>query len=554
MANSLITGVSGLQSHQSMIEIVGNNLANLNTVGYKERSAVFSDVLYETLRGGSGGTQGVSGGTDPIQIGTGSVLTATRTNLKPGSLESTGGDLDLALDGDGYFVVNNGTSNLYTRAGTFKIDQNGLLVDSGTGYPVQRFGTVGESSSQYPAYQGVGNSRINIPIGASVQGKATENITISGNLPQAGSGPKAQVLSSSPWLAGGTAATSSTLLNSLDSTTTPYQAGDMITIAGTDENGAGVSASLSITGTTTVGDLINAINGAFPGATATLSAAGGLTLEAKATGTSFLSMSLTNPASNTGETAFSAHPLVLSQSGTSGTTIQGGAQVYDAAGGVHTINYQFEKQTDGTWAMKASMDPSDGVLLDSTASGITFNPDGTFSGITGTGPGDGYISATFPGQTTPLKFKIVLDGGTTAGSALTSYSGSGSVTSSTDGYANGVLSSVQVDSSGIVQGIASNGIQFPIAQIAIGSFRNPQGLNAVGGNFFSASLSSGDVQISGAGSNGTGLVRSGQLEQSNVDIAVEFTRLIIAQRGFSANSRTITVTNDILQELNNLIR
>ncbi|WP_437227789.1 flagellar hook protein FlgE [Planctomicrobium sp. SH661] len=554
MANSLITGVSGLQSHQAMIEIVGNNLANLNTVGYKERSAVFSDVLYETLRGGSGGTQGVSGGTNPIQIGTGSVLSSTRTKLKAGSLESTGGDLDLALDGDGYFVANNGTSNLYTRAGTFQIDKNGLLVDSGTGYPIQRFGTIGESSDDYPSFQTVGKSNINIPLGASVPGKATENITVSGNLPASGALPKSQILTSAPWLAGGVAATASTLLNSLDSTTTPYAAGDSITISGTDVNGGAVSVSLPVSNTTTVGDLLTALNGAFPGATATIEATGALRMESDVPGPSFLSLTLADGAGNAGETHFAASPMVVSQSGSNGATIQGGAQVYDSAGGVHTINYQFVKQLDGTWTMTASMDASEGTLIDNQVSGITFNSDGTFSGITGSGTGDGKLVAQFAGQTTPLTFTLVLDGGSAAGSALSSYSGDGSVTSSTDGYGNGVLTSVQVDSSGTVQGIASNGIQFPIAQIAIGTFRNPQGLNAVGGNFFSASLSSGDVQISRAGSNGTGLVRSGQLEQSNVDIAVEFTRLIIAQRGFSANSRTITVTNDILQELNNLIR
>jgi len=554
MANSLITGVSGLQSHQAMIEIVGNNLANLNTVGFKERSAIFSDVLYETLRGGSGGTQGVSGGTNPIQIGTGSVLSSTRTKLKAGSLESTGGDLDLALDGDGYFVMNNGTTNLYSRAGTFQIDKNGMLVDSGTGYPVQRYGTVGEASDEFPSYQTVGKSNINIPLGASVRGKATEKITVSGNLPSSGALPTTQILSTGPWQAGGTPANTSTLLNSLDAVTTAYQSGDSITIAGTDINGAAISVNLGVDNTTTVGDLLNAVSSAFPGATASIDAAGAVTLTADAPGASFMSLSFANATGNTGSVNFGTFPIIEMEKGLSGATIQGGARIYDSAGGVHTINYEFIKQADATWTMTATMDPSDGVLIDNQVTGVTFNPDGSFNGISGTGLGDGKLSAIFAGQTTPLTFQVVLNGGSSSGNALTSYSGDGSVSSSTDGYGNGVLTSVQVDSSGTVQGIASNGIQFPIAQIAIATFRNPQGLNSVGGNFFSASLSSGDVQLSGAGANGTGLVRSGQLEQSNVDIAVEFTRLIIAQRGFSANSRTITVTNDILQELNNLIR
>ena len=555
MANPMITGVSGLQSHQKMIEIVGNNLANLNTVGYKQRSAVFADVLYETLRGGSAGTEGVSGGVNPIQVGTGSRLSATRSKMTGGSLEATGSDLDLALDGEGFFVVNSGDGDLYTRAGAFQIDKNGLLVDSGTGYPVQRFGILGESAEEFPAFQVAGDSNINIPLGAAVPGKATQTAWISGNLPANGNVPVPQILETPAWLSGGSAATAGTLMNSLDFITTPYQAGDSITISGSGQDGSPVSTTLAVDGTTTVGDLIAAVNGAFPNATATLQADGSLRIESDTAEKSFLSVSFSDSAGNTGAADFVNMPFVVDQAGANGATVRGGVPIYDASGGVHTVNYEFQKQLDNTWTMTASIDGADGTVVDGIVSGITFGEDGAFSQSTGTGAGDSDISFLFAGQSQPTTIKIDFTGGSdVAGSGLNSFFGESSSSSRQDGYANGVLSSVQVDSAGVVQGIASNGIQFPIAQLAIASFRNPQGLSAVGSNFFSTSLSSGEVQIGGAGARGNGAIRSGQLEQANVDIAVEFTRLIIAQRGFSANARTITVTNDVLQELTQLIR
>ncbi|HWL08231.1 MAG TPA: flagellar hook-basal body complex protein [Planctomicrobium sp.] len=554
MANVMTTGVSGLQSHQKMIEVVGNNLANLNTVAYRQRTAVFADVLYDTLRGGSSGTPGVSGGTNPVQIGTGSRLSTIRTNMNSGGMQSTGNELDLALDGEGYFVLNNGTQNLYTRAGTFQIDKNGLLVDTGTGYPVQRFGTVGEANTLGPSYQTAGQQNINIPLGANVPGRATQNAYITGNLPANGALPSEQILSTSAWLAGGSPATATTLLNDLDFMTTPYTGGDSITIGGTDSDGGPISTTFNVDGTTTVGDLIAAMNLAFPDATSSIGADGKLSLASNDQGVSFLSMSLTNTAGNTGTANFGAAPFVVSQQGSAGVIVRGGVPIYDPSGGVRTVNYEFERQFDGTWNMRVVVDPAVGTVLDGEVTGITFGPDGSFLTSTGTGTGDAQISIQFAGQSAASTFTINMDGGGQAGGGLFSFSGDPSIAAAQDGYANGILTSVQIDTSGVIQGIASNGAQFPIAQLAIGSFRNPQGLESVGNNFYTSSLSSGDVLMGAGGANGTGLVRAGQLEQSNVDIAIEFTRLIIAQRGFSANARTITVSNDILQELTNLIR
>ncbi|WP_437187430.1 flagellar hook protein FlgE [Planctomicrobium sp. SH668] len=554
MANSLQTGISGLKSHQTMIEIVGNNLANLNTVAYKERSAIFSDLLYQTARGASSGIPGVSGGTNPLQIGGGSTLKATRMNNTVGNLQATGNALDLALQGDGYFVVNRGGQNVYTRAGVFEIDKSGTLVDSGTGFPVQRYGTVGELNTGFPSFQRAGNLDIQIPIGAAIPGKATQNIHVSGNLPGDGAIPQSQVLASAPWLASGVSATPSTLLNDLDLSQSGYAAGDVIHIAGTDENGAAVSIDFSANSASTVGDLVAAVAAAFPGAKVELTESGSLQLTSLTPGRSYMSLAFTDDLGNAGETEFSTRPMVVDVNGKAGEIVRGGAHIFDPAGGRHAINLEFERQVDGTWTMVAGIAPELGTFVDNIVEGITFNSDGTFSGVTGAGINDRNLSIQFAGQTSPQVIQVVMDGGDSGANALSAYSGTSSMSTTADGYGNGVLADIAVDGDGVIQGLGTNGVKFPIAQLAIGTFRNAQGLLSDGGNFYESSLSSGEALLGGAGTGSTGLVRSGQLEQSNVDIALEFTRLIVAQRGYSANSRTISVTNEVLQELTNLIR
>lgn len=137
---------------------------------------------------------------------------------------------------------------------------------------------------------------------------------------------------------------------------------------------------------------------------------------------------------------------------------------------------------------------------------------------------------------------------------MTSVAGDSSISSEQDGFASGVLSSVRVGSDGVIEGIASNGRTFPLAQLAVASFSNAEALERSGQNYYAQSLASGEVELGTALQLGRGAIRSGQLEGSNVDIALEFSRLIVAQRGFSANARTITVTDEVLEELNSLVR
>jgi flagellar hook protein FlgE len=137
---------------------------------------------------------------------------------------------------------------------------------------------------------------------------------------------------------------------------------------------------------------------------------------------------------------------------------------------------------------------------------------------------------------------------------MTQLSASSTTSAFQDGYASGTLTEVRMSSNGLMEGVATNGRSIPLAQLAIATFRNPSGLTRAGSNYYDTSLASGDAEIGTALSGDRGTVKSNYLERSNVDIALEFTQLITAQRGFSANARTITVTDEILQELTSLIR
>src|SRR5713226_330040 len=229
MANTaLYTGVSGLRAHQEMLNVVGNNLANINTTGFKSQRADFADLLYQTLRPAGSTSSTSAGGTNPVQVGFGVQVEAIDQNFSQGSLQATRIDLDLALEGAGFFIVNNGQF-FYTRAGAFSKDANNFLVDPATGAFVQRFGNIGEGTGGLPAFQVPGDNRIRLPFGTGIPAKATTTVTLQGNLSANAVGPLAQTLTSSqPFMSGGVPATGATLLNALSDNTTPYVAGDSI--------------------------------------------------------------------------------------------------------------------------------------------------------------------------------------------------------------------------------------------------------------------------------------------------------------------------------------
>ena len=557
MANSLLTGISGLRGHQKMLEVVGNNLANLNTTSFKSSRVLFSDLMYEVQRGASSSSTGLIGSVNSVQIGTGSRLSQVDRDFQQGNLEASGKPTDLAIDGSGFFVTKSGNNTYFTRAGAFSLDERGYLSDPATGNIVQRFGTKGDPDGVNPTFQTPGNTGIYIPLGASIAGKATQLVSLSGNLSSFAKVPVAQNLSTvTPFLAGGAAITTDTKLIELDNNIPKYVDGDVIQISGQQSDGSDpVLTSFTITdaANNTVGDLIATLNSAFPGATVVLGLDGNISATDNATGSSKLNIVLRDGGGNTGKTDYDLHKLIIKDVGKDGDKVDQTVELYDSSGAAHSVGLEFTKQTDGSWNMKASMAEEDGQVLDGDVNGITFLDDGTFAQVAGTGQGDANIEFRFAGQQTPQSMDLSFGvAGTIHG--LAQLGTSSALEVSQDGFSPGKLSDVHIDTDGTVFGLASNGLQIALGQLAVATFRNVNGLSAVGGNYYQASLASGNPEVGTSLSGGRGALRSGQLEGSNVDLALEFTRLIIAQRGFSANARTITVTDRVLEELTNIIR
>jgi len=539
-----------------MLDVVGHNLANLNTTSFKARRALFSDSYYEKIKAASGSLGGSARGTNPIEIGSGASVAQLSKNLSQGNLEPTGNAFDLAIEGEGFFVADDGNQILFTRAGAFSLDRSGLLVDPATGYRILRTGNVGEVDGVNPAFQTPGDSSIQIPLGAAVPALGTSGIELEGNLDAVGVLPAAEQLTTAQaFTASAAPAVSTTLLNNLDSNTADYLSAntDTITITGTDVDGSPVTASLSVDENTTLGQLVGAINSAYTQATASLNAQGNIVLEANATGAAFLSLTLDDTVGNVGATNFSNHLLVLTTAGSSGEEYQRTTDVYNSLGVAHPLTMTFRKQAHNRWGLEFSIDAQNGTIINNQVHQIRFNDDGSMQQVAGSDRPEVNLAIQFTNAATAQDITVSL-GTTNAYDGLTQVATDTGVSTEQNGGPPGVVTTVNIAADGVIEGIASNGRKFPLAQLAIASFSNSQGLTSRGSNYYELSLNSGSAQIGFGLSGGRGAVRASQLETSNVDLAREFTRLIVAQRGFSANARTIAITDEVLEELNSLIR
>jgi len=263
MSLALSAGVTGLQAHQKMLDVAGNNLANVNTTAFKASSITFSELLSETIKKASQPTTTV-GGTNPQQMGTGVGVAGISPNTTQGSIVNTGNPLDLAIEGEGYFVVSDGQQGIFTRAGAFAVDANSIMVDPATGYRVQRIGAIGESDG----FQVAGDSDFHVPYGVPIDPRATTQIKVSGNLSADGTLATAQtqlMASNITYTDNGTAAVGSTLISALDQYTGTLSSGT-ITFSGYKPDGTALGGSpptdltMDVTATTTLNDVLDHLN------------------------------------------------------------------------------------------------------------------------------------------------------------------------------------------------------------------------------------------------------------------------------------------------------
>jgi len=574
--SSLFAGVSGLNANGTALSVIGNNIANLSTVGFKGSKATFADLISSSISGGSGS----------VQTGIGVALTSVQGNFSQGSLATSSNVLDLAIDGNGFFMVRDAqNATFYSRAGLFRLDRNNNVVDP-TGFKLQGFladatgtitGTIGDvalpSTTASPratttAFVAANLNSATVPTGvrgnivasaASTTTTAAGNTSFNINL----NGDGVQTITVANGLTGSGLATA--VQNAVRALVPndPFKAAAY----------AGFTASVNASDIFTFASgLTGTTNNSTTGTgTVVVTANGGDTLASN--------LNMLAPTSTTGTDFQLSDPPATSNFSTSMT-------VFDSLGNSHLLTTYFTKVGDNSWnyntvapasdVVTANYDPSNvdaslGIVRVGSGT-LTFGTDGTLdrestvirydigtaAGTSGTVPGELQIdfNGATPDQLLAMNFgsSVTTDGGSGLDGTTQFGSTSALVQQTQDGFAAGSLQAFSVDGNGIINGRFSNGQLRALAQVVLARFPDPIGLTRTGKNTFAQSGNSGQPVTGTPDSAGLGRVLSNSLELSNVDLGESFIDMIAAQRGFQANSRVITTSDEILQELVNLKR
>ncbi len=558
MSFALSAGVTGLQAHQKMLDVSGNNLANVNTTAFKASRITFSELLSETIKKASQPTSTV-GGTNPQQMGSGVGISGISPNMSQGNLVNTGNPLDLAIEGQGYFVLRSDEGDVYTRAGTFGVDADSTLVDPATGYRVQRIGSVGESDG----FQVSGDGDIHVPYDVAMPANATSEVVVSGNLSADAAFDTTQtnvVTSNVTYTVNnGTTATGSTLIDVLDQTTSGTYVGATIEVTGYEHDGTPLvdGVPLAVDAATDLDDLVAHINTVLGATNATAALVNGrIAITDVDSGYSRSDVELTFTNGGTADWEEPAYFDILTVGGDEVKSVN--ITVYGSLGGSHALSGAFVRtDTGNTWDMVLTSISGDIYNIDFDGrriEDVQFDAaDGSYAGLGGSD--DAEFVITFAHDMSNPQTVAIIMGTPGQMDGLTQFAGnSTAVAREQDGYEAGRLSSVSVDQEGTVIGSFSNGIKKDIASIQIALFQNPAALESAGGGYFTGSANSGEAVATQALTGGAGTIHGGALEKSNADVAIEFVNMIQAQNGFQANARTIRVANEILRELTSLIR
>ena len=679
MIRSLFSGLSGLNSHQYQMDTIGNNIANLNTVGYKTQRVSFEDALSLMVSPAKQPSDTI-GGINPMQIGSGSAVGSIDTLFSQGSLETTGNDTDLAIVGEGFFIVQAGDTNYYTRAGGFQFDADGRLTNS-TGYAVQ--GKMADSSGQIDENAAVAD--IQLPFGLRIPATASTEVTVAGNLDGSdsltgtitstksmlatantteamdglyahgsseryldlmtgldtlsvsdGTTSKTYIygtdftslsdlttkinadfagslvsafnttsgqieftaaanikltvnsntnsaldagfaaLNGQTLLTGQVArsdefahtATASDLLVNLRNWTgerLSLDVGKQVTLLAATVNGeeVGNQALLTVTATTNYDEYRNALATAlFTSSPQTgevvsivdggnLQITGALGAENAITGINIGAGDATNGLDSM--SIFGA-AMTMTESQTASDVVHTiSTTVYDSVGDAHTLRIDFKKTAvDGRWTWEAILN-GDETVRGGNSGLVTFNENGSLRSFE---YDDGTTSFRFDPSNGADIVELAFDIGEQGSvNGITQFAGySTAVVTDQNGSPLGTLEAISISETGVLSGTFTNGVSQTIAKIALAKFNNPSGLLRNQDGLFSESGNSGNAIVGDVGTTIQSTISAGALEQSNVDLAEEFTRLIVAQRGFQANSRVITTSDEVLNEVVGLKR
>ena len=679
MMRSLFSGVSGMRNHQIRMDVIGNNIANINTIGYKASRVSFAEALAMTIRGATRPTDTL-GGINPSQIGLGMTIGFIDSVFEQGSLETTNIKTDLAINGEGFFVLSDGQKNYFTRAGSFRFDSTGRLVSPVNGMAVQ--GKLADAEGKIDSATMVQD--IVLPFGQRVPAKATTSVNLVGNL-DAGQSPLGTILSSSVMLAveeagdnsdvnglfargdsnstirglrpglstvtvsdgttskvytyvaadsgssnadfhslddliaeinndfagsmqvhldsngaivvedlSGSAhdvsfvsdnpalhtalsAANGTIDSSAGLTTKTDQfshvataseelsklrnaqgqslglsAGDTINI-GANVGGENVTGTFSVTATSTLQDLADAIKSTFNiqrEDAVVIDQNGSLRIHGDpGEDNAITGVAIRETANNNFNTVMTFNEVQKAKDVVHSTSIT----VYDALGEEHVLTMTFKKTNiKNQWEWEATLDGNETVSSGNKGI-ITFNSDGSLNTFT---YDNGASAFEFDPGTGADLMKIQFEVGDLGGfNGITQFSSSSTtVANSQNGYSNGDLVNINIDQTGKITGIFSNGVNKTLAQIVLAKFTNPNGLYREGNNLWAVSANSGLPVYAIAGETIQSEIVPGTLEESNVNLAQEFTDMILAQRGFQANARVITTSDDLLNELVNIKR
>jgi flagellar hook protein FlgE len=568
--------MTGLNANSRQIDVVGNNVANTNTTAFKSSRLMFSTMFSRTLSLGSAPAD-TTGGTNPYQIGLGVNTSGTQRNTLQGTISPTGDNRDLAVDGKGYFVVQRGPDTLYTRAGAFRQNAEGVLTTI-SGERLQGYG-IDENFNITTGSIG----DITIPLGGITIAEATTDVRLAGNLRadgalptqgsrvQLGSSPTQGLIAipSAAPAAPSVLASTSRLLDIEDplvpgSGTALLSLGQRIELRNAEKGGKTVpTASLDVGAATTVADLqtfladalgIDTTTGANPdGLTPgiTLDPTTGLLTIVGNTGTVNnieLDGSDLRVLDATG--AVVRTPFVpAEQAAATGESVRTTFVIFDSLGGTVPVDVSLslESRSNGgtVWRYAVETEGNTGVPTRVGSGTVSFDPFGQpLSRV----PVTVSIDRAESGAATPLAFDLSF---ATLGGGLTSLSDTRSAIAVTfqNGSEIGTLSSFGIGDDGLVSGKFSNGLSRPLGQIVLATFANAEGLEEAGSNLWRPAPNSGPASVTTPGLLGSGSVVSGSLELSNVDLGEEFIKLVLASTGYSANSRVIRTTDELMQQL-----
>ncbi len=511
MMRSLFSGVSGLKNHQTKMDVIGNNISNVNTTGFKSSRVTFVDALSQTLTGASA-PPGNLGGTNAKQIGLGSSVGSIDMIFSDGSVQSTGKNTDLCLSGNGLFVVKQGNETFYTRDGAFEFDADGNYVLPGSGLFVQ--GWTGQNGT-IDTTAAVGN--IVVQAGKTMEARATQNVTYNNNLNS--NIPMIVKLSGGVPVAGSPSTVSAT---SASPVTVTLSDGSTLT-----ETNGQFTAGMSMPVTTTI-TIYDSLGGTH-----------NVPVYFRREGT-------ITPSTTAPNGAIVTSTDVWQVSLDTNTWVQTIGATSSSTGVMSTYSFIEENGTRTTVEMNVAK-------IQFTTSGrfnVASSIAASTAAMTVTSGALGATAGLVPMAQTPAMARQNL---TINFSNLTQFAGNNTVNGTSDGNAAGTLKSIQIDSSGVITGVYTNGVRQSEAQVAVAQFTNATGLTKTGNSLYQESNNSGTANIKTAADLGVTITPSA-LEMSNVDVANEFADMIITQRGFQSNSKIVTVGDEMLETVINMKR